>query len=56
MVEVKGQGRWPLVDWDSIDYAEVVYVLTDRGVPIREDSGEALGSNFTAKSRAVPEA
>ena len=56
MVEVKGQGRWPLVDWNSIDYAEVVYVLTDRGVPIREDSGESVGPSLAAKSRAVPEA
>jgi hypothetical protein len=56
LVEVKGQGRWPLVDWNSRDYAEVVYVLTDRGVPIREDSGEPLGPSLAAKSRAVPEA
>lgn len=55
MVEVLGQGRWPLVDWDSPDQAEVVYVLTEKGVPIREDSGEPIGSSFAAKSRAVPE-
>lgn len=56
MVGMQGQGRWPLVDWNSIDYAEVVYVLTNRRVPIMEDSGEAVGPSLAAKSRAVPEA
>lgn len=45
LVEVQGQGRWPLVDWNSSDQAEVIYVLTDRGVPIRGDLPEFAGSS-----------
>lgn len=45
MVEVLGQGRWPLVDWNSPDQAEVIYVLTERGVPVRGDLFELAGSS-----------
>jgi hypothetical protein len=44
MVEMKGQGRWPLVDWDSVDYAEVVYVLIDKGVRNKNDSASLVES------------
>lgn len=44
MVDIVGQGRWPLLDWDSIDYAEVVYVLTEKGVRIKNDSASLVES------------